>query len=316
MCGACHDIVTGHGAAIERTFQEWQGSVFAKLGGGDTCGQCHMDQSPTLRPIADAPNVFARRFHTHTFAAVDRALTDFPERDDQQTRVQTLLSTTLQTAICVRPRGAVADLSVIVDNVAAGHDFPSGSAQDRRLWFEVIAYKGGQQIYASGAAPDGASILALNDPDLWLVRDCMFGDTGGEVTMFWQAATTESNLFPAQLTFDVSDPRYYQTHVVQSFPRNGASIKGTPDRVTLRVRLQPIGLDVLDDLIASGDLDASVKAQMPTYDIGKTATLEWTTATATTAYIEDGLPVNCVTTTNLNAAADKVPAVNHTRCKP
>src|SRR5262245_47499184 len=65
MCGACHDIVTDHGASIERTFQEWKGSVFSQEGGGATCGQCHMDQSAALRPIADAPNVFARRFHAH-----------------------------------------------------------------------------------------------------------------------------------------------------------------------------------------------------------------------------------------------------------
>src|SRR5690606_10900943 len=29
MCGSCHDIVTPGGAHIERTFQEWQASIFA-----------------------------------------------------------------------------------------------------------------------------------------------------------------------------------------------------------------------------------------------------------------------------------------------
>ena len=50
--------------------------------------------------------------------------------------------------------------------------------------------------------------------------------------------------------------------------------------------------------------------------IGRAPVLEWTTDTGKTAYIEDGFPVTCVTATDLNAAADKVPAVNHTRCKP
>jgi len=52
---------------------------------------------------------------------------------------------------------------------------------------------------------------------------------------------------------------------------------------------------------------------MPTYDLGRAPVLEWTTDTGKTAYIEDGFPVTCVTTTDLNAAADKVPAVNHAR---
>ena len=317
LCGACHDIVNGHGAAIERTFQEWQGSVFAHPESGTTCGQCHMDQSPNLRPIADAPGVFARRFHAHTLSAVDVALTpDFPEKEDQLARVTKLLSTTIQSALCVRPRGNLADLRVIIDNVAAGHAFPSGSAQDRRLWFEVIAYQGSTVVYSSGAAQDGTEITALTDPDLWLVRDCMFDDAAKQVSMFWQASSTETNLFPPQLTFDQADPRYYQTHIVQSYPRSGTALKMVPDRVTLRARLQPIGADVLADLVASGDLDKSVAAAMPTFDLGVAPILEWTTATGKTAYVEDGFPVSCISTTSLNAAADKVPAVNHTRCKP
>ena len=44
--------------------------------------------------------------------------------------------------------------------------------------------------------------------------------------------------------------------------------------------------------------------------------IEWTPATASERFVEAGLPVACVSTTNLSAAADKVPAVNHTRCRP
>src|SRR4051812_21571033 len=45
LCGACHDIVTGHGASIETTFAQWQASVFSQPPAGETCGQCHMAQS-------------------------------------------------------------------------------------------------------------------------------------------------------------------------------------------------------------------------------------------------------------------------------
>lgn len=321
LCGACHDIVNGHGAAIERTFQEWKGSVFAQAGGGSTCAQCHMQQSAALRPIADAPGVFARRFHGHTFESVDVALTDFPEKEDQAARVKTFLTPTLQTALCVRQHGNTADLRVIADNVAAGHDFPSGSSQDRRLWFEVIAYQAGAVIFSSGANADGSPITNtpitdLADPELWLVRDCMFGDANKEVSMFWEAQTLESNLFPAQLTFSKADPRYYQSHIVQTYPRkSAASIKGTPDRVTLRVRFQPIGLDVLNDLVASKDLDPKYVAAMPTYDMGAVPLLEWTPTTGVTSYVEEGFPVSCISKTALDPAADKVPATDHKQCK-
>jgi len=84
----------------------------------------------------------------------------------------------------------------------------------------------------------------------------------------------------------------------------------------MRVRLQPVGLEVLDDLIATGDLDPQFRAAMPTLQMG--ATLEWTPATATQAYRDPttGTLYFCVTTTNLNVLADKFPAPTRSRCSP
>ena len=136
--------------------------------------------------------------------------------------------------------------------------------------------------------------------------------------MFWEAAEYESNLLPAQVTFDPSDPRFYQSHVYQNYPRS--SLLATyPDRVTLRIFLQPVGLDVFDDLVESGDLVdtdsyrvAELRAKLAPLSVGQELT--WTRESANENYIEAGLPVACVSTTNLLANADKVPAVNHERC--
>jgi hypothetical protein len=49
-------------------------------------------------------------------------------------------------------------------------------------------------------------------------------------------------------------------------------------------------------------------------DVG--ALLEWTPAAMTDTYMENGLPFSCVTQTNFNVKADKVPAVDHAKCKP
>ncbi len=316
LCGACHDVVSPAGAAIERTYAEWQASVYAHGSGGATCGQCHMAQSTVLVPIAAAPNIPSppRHYHAHDFPAVDVALTPgFPSAQSERDAVQQFLQTTLQSALCVTQEGG---LRVLVENVAAGHAWPSGAAQDRRAWAEVIAYSGGRVVYQSGVVADGTPVVSVQgDPDLWLLRDCMFDAQSRPVSMFWQAATTEGNELPAQSTNVLTDPRYYQTHLVQRFPRAlNAVVSPLPDKVTLRIRLQPMGLDVLEDLVASHDLDPTVPAAMPTWDV--TAPLEWSPQTATMTYQESGVRVACVSTSNFNVGADKTPATGHARCSP
>jgi hypothetical protein len=321
LCGACHDLVNGHGTHLERTFAEWQESVFSQATVGTSCGQCHMDQSRNLEPAADAPGVFARRTHDHAFPGVDVPLTEWPGRDELRAANQALLDTTLQSALCVRGAGAITDLRVVLDNVAAGHHFPSGAAQDRRAWVHVTAYAQGEVIYESGDVPADTSVTELDDPDVWSIRDCMLDAASDPVHMFWDATSTETNLLPGQLTFDMSDPRFYQAHVAQKYPRGEAFLPTYPDRVTVGVRLAAVGLDVVDDLVASGDLAdtdaltvAELRAKLAPYALG--ADLEWTRDSAQPPFIADGLEMSCITTTGLNVRAQTVPAVNHTRCAP
>jgi hypothetical protein len=99
----------------------------------------------------------------------------------------------------------------------------------------------------------------------------------------------------------------------RDFPRREA-LSAMPDRVTARIKIRPVGLDVIDDLIESGDLDPLVRDEIPTFDVGRSETLEWTADAVTQTYLQDGLPVRCVSNTNLNAAADKVPAPEHEKC--
>ena len=315
LCGSCHDIVTNHGAAVERTFSEWQSSVFSAPPGGSTCGQCHMPQSSAPRPIAAVEGAPLRRTHDHSLPGVDVALEPFPEKVEQRASVEALLANTLQSALCVGPEVAP-KISVILDNVAAGHFWPSGSVQDRRAWVEVVAYRGDEILYQSGVVPDGTPAVEQwrQDPDMWLMRDCIFDERGEEVHMFWQAASYESAALPVKTTFNQLDPRFYQSHVVRAFPRSDV-LSAMPDRVTARVRLSPLGLDVLDDLIESGDLDPALRERVPRFDVGRTESLEWTLATVNQTYLQDGLPLRCVSNTNLNAAADKVPAPEYDRCE-
>ncbi len=323
MCGECHDIVNGHGAKIERTFEEWKGSVFPHAGAaGTTCSQCHMDVKEK-EVVAQAPGVKLRDRHMHTFPGVDLAMTEFPEKETQKDLVQKFLDQVFQSSLCVLRLGPDNfQLRVVFDNAFAGHGFPSGSSQDRRLWFEVIAYDAaGAVLYKSGVVPDGEPATKAPDPDMWLARDCNFDETGKETHMFWEASTYEGNAFPAKVTSDVLDGRFYAGHIVQNYPRDTAKlISGVPDRVTVRARVMPVGLEVLDDLVASGDLDPKFREIMSrqTFDIGAGGpVLEWTTAMPKVNEVEGGATLQCVTNSNASIlGAKRTAAYNKTRCFP
>jgi nitrate/TMAO reductase-like tetraheme cytochrome c subunit len=318
LCGSCHDIVTPPGDHLETTFAEWQNSAFADAQLGQTCSQCHMDQNITLQPIADVADAPARRSHDHHFFGIDVPASPNAAVVQANTAgVQAFLDTSLQSAVCVKVADGNASLRVILDNVAAGHSFTSGASQDRRAWVEVIAYQNDQIIYQTGVATDGNQPIAAQDVDLWMLRSCAVDGNQTPTNLFWDAASHTTNTLPALATFDTSDPRFYQSHIVQSFPRDKAAvIAGIPDRVTLRVRITPIGADILDELIASQDLDPNFRTQMPTFDVGMTPLVEWTAATANGTYQEAGVTVSCFTNNSLNVASDKLDAPDNGACTP
>ncbi len=224
--------------------------------------------------VQNVPGVPKRTVHRHDFPAVDVPLVARRRRRRRgvaaRGSVQSKLADSLTGLVCVTQAGGI---RVILDAVALGHSFPSGASQDRRLWIEVNAYRGtdATPYYSSGHVEAGASpvdVQSVPDPDRWLLRDCMFGVDGGEVSMFWQAyGATDDNALPAIGAF-LPDPKAYLSHIEQFFPRDGTPLPGAlPDRVTLNVWLQPVGLDVLNDLVASHDLDPGIVAAMPTFPV-------------------------------------------------
>jgi hypothetical protein len=269
-CGGCHDVVTPLGAHVERTFEEWSASLYAKPG-QLSCGKCHMEGRDGLAAAVDgAPR---RTVHDHSMAAVDLALTPFSDEPAQRAAVQKLLDTTLLAKLCVKQTpttGLVAE--VTLDNAFAGHKFPSGAAQDRRAWVEVIAYRGGVEVFASGVVPEKKAVTSIGDPRLWLLRDTIYDANDKETHMFWQAARFESELLPAAVTADRSDPAFLHS-VTKDYPLPLPA----PDRVTMRVRMRPMDFDLLDDLVATGDLDPAILDRIVTFDLASTVK-EWTNA--------------------------------------
>jgi hypothetical protein len=275
LCGACHDVTSPTNVDIETTFAEWRGALYSHDVPGQrlTCSGCHMAGSDA--PVADVAGAPVRRSHDHSMAALDTALTPFPNTDAQRASVQGNLDPAIVAKLCVTPQ-ATQRVSVTLDNAFVGHSWPSGAVHDRRAWVELVAYANGQIVFQSGVVPEGQSVTAISDPALWLMRETLLDAQSKEVHMLWQAASTKSSFLPVAVTNDPKDPKYFHA-VTQSYdvPQNA-------DRITLRVRIIPIGLDVVDDLIASGDLDASVRPAMAklVYTLAGTQ-LEWTSAKGT-----------------------------------
>lgn len=287
MCGSCHDIVLpalpGHEpVALEQTYTEWKGSVFAPANApspssASTCTACHLPTVTSAEPIGpDGPK---RARHAHHMAGVDGPMTPFPDTDrptrdaelaaEQAKKRQELLDPTVRVEICVQTLSETESaVHVTLDNANAGHNFPSGASQDRRAWTEVIAYREDEVIYQSGVVPDGQAVSVDDDPDLWLLRDETFDVDGNETHMFWNVASVRRKTLTAQLTANPAKADYYKSHLRRRFPlEQAASIAGVPDRVTVRMRIVPIGFEVLDDLIGSGHLDPALREKMPMLDL-------------------------------------------------
>ncbi len=133
-----------------------------------------------------------------------------------------------------------------------------------------MAYEGDEVVWSRGVIQDGVPLVDVAEDDLWRLGDTLFGADGEEVHMFWEAASYESELLPGPTSFDVTDPDYVDTHVFRIFDAPGID----PDRVTARLRMRPMGLDVLGDLVESGDLDEDLLDAVPTWDLGGSA-VEW-----------------------------------------
>lgn len=290
LCGSCHDVKVPSPPGpvelhLERTFAEWQGSIFAPPQAADetaalSCNGCHMLPTPGVAIASNLGKTAPLRSrHAHTFAGVDVALEPFPStgdatldeasRDVQSRELTRLLDSTLRLEVCVFRRfSGEASIKVTLDNATAGHHFPSGAAQDRRAFVEVRAFAAAADVpfYESGVVSEGEAAAALDDPDLWLLGDRLFDAAGNQVHQFWEAAELRSETLPVATSLDPLAPGFLAGHASRQYPRQGR-LPEAPARVTVRVRLEPIGREILSDLVASGHLAAATSARMPTHDL-------------------------------------------------
>jgi hypothetical protein len=274
LCGSCHDVVVPSGVHIERTFEEYKGSLFGQLEQGfETCAGCHMPGRKGR--AAELPQAPERTVHEHLWPGVDVALTPFPEQQTQRQAIECELA--FNTRIRTLDHDGLGTFTIQTET-SAGHRQPSGAAQDRRMWIEIVAYDAQENVvFQSGQIADGEAVekppSAPNyDPQLALYRDWIYDSDGNLTHDFWEAASSsaqpdgyESLTLP--FTIQPSIPHTLSARFVIARYRDIA-------RMTARLRIQPIGRDVLDDLIRSGDLDKAAADRMPTFTL-QGAAVEW-----------------------------------------
>jgi hypothetical protein len=291
MCGSCHDVVTPRGVALERTYQEWQTTMFTDATKPLlylTCGSgCHMGSSTDV--IADKPglNVTPRNygFHEHVWPGVDQALIQWPQTDvmtmDIARDLFGAVSVTgarppgggpsdIPGGVCLVPLGG-GQITVRLDSIQIGHNWPSGAAQDRRAWLEVVAYDAsGAVVFHTGDVPDGTDPEAAGEPDLFGLWDRTARDDGNPAHFFWDVASYQPGTLRPPL-----DP--YSDHSTTA-TYGVATVFSRIDRITTIVHVRPLPFAVLDDLIGSGDLDPGVRSQMKTLDLDPGTRRQWSRA--------------------------------------
>ena len=270
MCGTCHDVMTQTNLYVEETYVEWEGSIYSKDAPQTllTCSACHMPSSQT--PASDQPNMPVRAVHSHSVPGVDISLTT-SESNAQKVLVQSNLDPALVAKLCVTAPGNGPTVTATLDDAFVGHNWPSGAAHDRRAWLEIVAYEGPNVVFSSGVVADGQDVLSIADPNLWIFRTRLLDANGSEVKFMWQAAKLDGTFLTPSVTNDPQAPAYY--HALS----HTYDVPPNADKITMRLRVIPIGLDIINDLISSGDLAPALAANIPVYTLAGT-TLTWTTA--------------------------------------
>ena len=249
LCGRCH----------QRTYDEWSASLFQTGAAPLGCGGCHMQGRMGL--AAQVEDVPVRRIHDHRMPGAQVALTEWVGAAELRAAVQRELDSTVGVQLCVGPTPFGVMATVILDNIGAGHAWPTSSSLSRRAWVEVVAVEGDAVSWSSGTVPDGAPVI--DQRDTWILRTRGLGPDGAPEEMPWRTATIESEILPVQSSSTAAHTlaRLYQ-------------IPGAPSKITARVHLRPIGLDVVRSLQDSGDLaEAPV---MPTFTLAG-STVVWDT---------------------------------------
>jgi len=192
FCGSCHHVfhpVTNF--PIERTYDEWKQSVYARA--GIVCQDCHMMpveksievartlKKPTNPGQASPLGPERETVYTHEFVGGNFALPDLlgSEKHGRIARERLKSAAEIRMHLPEKAvRGELVTFKVEVVNVGAGHNLPTSLTEIRQMWLDVTV-KGpkGEILMHSGALDDHGTI----DPEANIFR-AVAVDKDGNVT--------------------------------------------------------------------------------------------------------------------------------------
>jgi hypothetical protein len=167
-CMSCHQFEL-NGVKLQSTYEEWQASSYADE--GTTCQDCHF--TPGAGVTEPDPGKLVEHYPTshdhifrHTLAGGSTVSAPNTDKNIAALKEAVELESVLEGE----------SLTVTVHNRKAGHHLPSGVADLRVLWLEVVALDAsGQEVYTSGKA-DAAGYL----PDDTVQFHQVLGDANGD----------------------------------------------------------------------------------------------------------------------------------------
>jgi len=187
-CGACHtEFAPGSGSQIVDTYGEWAASPFNNPDDPTkhkTCLDCHMhadpDQIGTDIPAYSTANGAQKtNVRSHRFVGANHFLVGLRDAEAERQSIA-LLRTSAELNLAVTPQS----VQVTVNNVGAGHALPTGVADFRELWLQVLVKNAqGETVLRSGFLSAEGQVPA----SARLFRK-VFGDAAGNPVglRFWR----------------------------------------------------------------------------------------------------------------------------------
>lgn len=193
FCANCHGVVHPlNGLVIEKTFEEWRGSVYAAK--GIQCQDCHMQPvelavqtARTLKKVLNPGRVTKtapERDHvaSHYFVGGNSAVTGLLGAADHARMAEQLLESAASLELQLPERaapGTLVQLRVKVNNETAGHNLPTSLIEVRQMWLDVrVEDAEGRELYRSGALDAEGNL----DPDA-IVFHAIAVDAAGQPTV-------------------------------------------------------------------------------------------------------------------------------------
>jgi len=187
VCRQCHDLIVNN-VPVEMTVTEWETSPWGAM--SVECQACHM-RTYTGRATPDGP--LRNNLHRHTFAGVDVAITDFPNKPQQYAEIDSFMKNSATVLVISPSSGAIGDTLLVevgVYNDKTGHNLPTSVFFNRQMWIELTVWKGTDTVYRSGHLDENGDLMDKNsalrpneDPDLTIFNGTLFKE-GQESNVF------------------------------------------------------------------------------------------------------------------------------------